>query len=308
MCACCRRFFANTALTQPVQAAAGDDNLLAQQQASIVAALQMLLREPGTQLRGFLNSMALPRAENGRPPAEQPLVVTHGIPVGTLLCVRFGNNQRYQRFGAERGGLRNAHDEFKKITGYPRVLPWLLRLDRTSTWEDVQEMIPEYVLFAMGACRVEFSLMLPGMAPPSRVLPLHVLSLERVRTALLRDHASSAFDAAAKQELLRLKHANTALALRRRQAAEDAKSQRSVDKSLSKAEKKAKKEQAQPEPPVPKPLSRDEMAQQAQRVGQAAYDAHMRQHSPNNVLVVRQGVCVLALRLWWCARACLALC
>jgi len=299
LCVFCRRFFANTALTEPVQASGADGRV----QASIVATFHILLREPETQLRNFLNSLALPRAENGRPPAEQTLVVSHGIPVGTLLCVRFGNNQRYQRFGVERGGLRNAHDEFKKIAGYPRVLPWLLRLDRTSTWEDVQEMIPLHVLFAMGACRVEISLVLPGMAPHTRILPLHVLSLEPIRKELLRANASSAFEAAGKQELLRLKHANAALVLQRRQAAERAKVQRIADKTLSKAERKEKKQQAQPEPPAQKPLSRDEMGLQADCVGQAAYDAHLRQHSLGDVLVVREGGRVLAPCVWWWARA-----
>jgi len=281
-----------------VQASGADGRV----QASIVATFQMLLREPETQLRNFLNSLALPRAENGRAPAEQTLVVSHGIPVGTLLCVRFGNNQRYQRFGVERGGLRNAHDEFKKIAGYPCVLPWLLRLDRMSTWEDVQEMISLHVLFAMGACRVEISLVLPGMAPHTRILPLHVLSLEPMRKELLRANASSAFEAAGKQELLRLKHANAALVLQRRQAAERAKVQRIADKTLSKAERKEKKQQAQPEPPAQKPLSRHKMGLQADCVGQAAYDAYLRQHSLGDVLVVREGGRVLAPCVWWWAR------
>ena len=106
-----------------MQADGADAPVLEQQQDSIVAALKKLLREPGTLLRAFLDSLQLPRAEDARPKAEQPLVVSHGVPLGTLLCVRFGNNQRYQSIGVERSGLRNAHNEFKKIADYPRVLP-----------------------------------------------------------------------------------------------------------------------------------------------------------------------------------------
>jgi hypothetical protein len=271
--------------------------MLEKQQASIAAAFVQLLGEPGTLLRAFLNSMSLPQADSGKPKDEQPWVVLRGIPEGALLCVRFGNNQRYQRFGVERGGLRNAHEEFKKVAGYPRALPWLLRMDRSTTLEDIKEMIPVHVLFAMGACRVEFSLVLPRMTPQSSILPRHVMSLGAIRLQQLRHHAGSAQEAAYKQELADLKRANAGLLQQRRLQKELAKEQRAAHKLLSKAEKTEKRKQAQAEPGARPPLApalapsltRDEIQAQADSKGHAVYNAYMAQHSLAGVLVIQQG-------------------
>ena len=273
-----------------------DELVYQRQQSSIVDAFLSLLQAKGSMLRGFLNKLELPDAAAYETQVAKPFVVAYGIPVGTLLSVRFGNRTRCQRWGTERAGIRNAHEEFKKIEGYPKALPWLLRMDLTTTLGDIMELIPEYVIEQMGACRVEMSLLMQSLSPQTCILPRNVVGLQRIRKDFQHAHACVAKGLVVKQVLLGLKETNKMLLAERKLLAESAQAQRMEDKALSPQQKKEKKKKLQaeagqqsPVKPARKPLTRAEMQSEADRIGVHAFKAYLKRHSMEDVLVVQKG-------------------
>ena len=274
--------------------------LFLQEQCAILDAFLQLLGDEDSRLRGFLNTMC----PAGEPQSKPSFVETFRIKVGTFLCVRFATQSRHQRWGVGEGsGVRKPHGTLSGIEGFHRAMPWLLRLDSTTTYQDIMEFLPVHTIEKTRACRVEMTLILPevtALAVPSVIQKHHVVSLAPIREQLLLEASNKAHKSVVKDTLRDLKTANRKIHAANKVLTDKAKEERALHKELSKEEKTQKKKQAKAAlevgtsqlketPRVVKALTPAVMTLLAGRAGDAARQAYLRENSLMDVLVIEEG-------------------
>jgi len=181
-----------------------DDLFLKAQQDSIVNAFLDLIVTKGSKMREYLNSICKPRPNEGK-----CLMSISGIPARTLLCVRIGNKQQYQRFGSVGARCRVKHKDLNKVWDFPKYLPMLLEVDMCTTVQDIAEMVPLWMLRDKGVCKIEFSLILRPINGKSDIKEHHVLSMWNIRDNHLDNCALAVMNAAKSKKLAELKAKNT---------------------------------------------------------------------------------------------------
>jgi len=286
------------------------DFLFVQEQRAILDAFLQLLGDEDSRLRGFLNTMC---PANDPPPgpggvvgqSKLSFVETFRIKVGTFLCVRFATQSRHQRWGVGQGsGVRKPHGTLGGIKGFHGAMPWLLRLDSTTTYQDILEFLPVHTIEKTRACRVEMTLILPeevtALGVRSVLQEHHVVSLAPIREQLLQEAADRAQKLVVRETLRDLKAANKEIHAANKVLKEQAKEERDQCKMSSKEEKKQKKNQAkaaleagsgqkQETPRVVKALNTAAMTELATGVGNAERAKYLRENSLMDVLVVEEG-------------------
>jgi len=81
-------------------------------------------------------------------------------------------------------GVRKPHGTLGGIKGFYGAMPWLLRLDSTTTYQDILEFLPVHTIEKTRACRVEMTLILPevtALGVRSVLQENHVVSLAPIR-------------------------------------------------------------------------------------------------------------------------------
>ena len=271
-----------------------------QEQRAILDAFLQLLGDQDSRLRGFLNTIC----PAGEPQGKPSFVETFRVKVGTFLCVRFATQSRHQRWGVAKGiGVRKPHGTLHGIKGFHRAMPWLLRLDHTTTYDDIMEFIPVHTIEKTGTCRVEMTLILPeaaDLAVPSVIEEHHVVSLAPIREQLLQDDSNKAKQKVVKETLVDLKAANIKIRAANKVPAEKAEKEGDQHRELSKKETTQAKKQAkaaskadigqQKEAPcVVKALTPADMKQQAEAAGETARQTYLCENSLMDVLVIKAG-------------------
>ena len=268
-------------------------------------AFLQLLGDQDSRLRGFLNTMCPPPGPGGVVgQSKLSFVETFRIKVGTFLCVRFATQSRHQRWGVGEGcGVRKPHNSLGGIKGFHGAMPWLLRLDSTTTYQDILEFLPVHTIEKMRACRVEMTLILPevtALGVPTVLQEHHVVSLAPIREQQLEEASNKAQKLVVRETLCDLKAANKKIHAANKVLKEKAKEERDQGKMQSKEEKKHKKNQAkaaleagtgqkQETLRVVKALNTKAMTELATRAGMAEREKYLRENSLMDVLVIEQG-------------------
>jgi len=222
-----------------------------------------------TKMREYLNSIRKPETVKGK-----CLIAVSGIPSGTFLCVRIGNKQHYQRFGAIRSRCYTQHKEFKNVEDFPKTLPMLLELDMSTTRDDIAEMVPLWMLRDVGVCKIEFTMILHPSDAKSDIQDCHVIALREIRFKHHHNCAVAASTAArtATEKDLKAKNAAT------RQCISDMKKEaKAGPRDLTEAELQIKV------------MTKEEINAQVSKSGDDAFANFKSMHNVSQMVVVRDG-------------------
>jgi hypothetical protein len=246
------------------------------QQVSIVDAFLDIVVMKQTKMREYLNSICKPKNVRGK-----CLTDTSGIPPRTLLCVRIGNKQRYQRFGVVRSRCYTAHKDFKKVEDFPTTMPMLLELDTSTTRQDIAEMVPLWMLRDMGVCKVEFNMILRRpLNEPSDIISHHFISLFAIRTTHYHQSALTAKSNAEEETQKALKAKNKATLKHIKELAQQA---HDVPRKRTKEELQIKA------------MTKEELGAQVSKSGDDAFADFQSKYNVGQMVVVRNGIFRLCL-------------
>jgi len=243
--------------------------ILKAQQESIVDAFLGIVVMKETKMRAYLDTICKAKTVAGKCLADRS-----GIPSRTLLCVRIGNKQRYQRFGVVRSRCYSQHKDFKKVENFPTSMPMLLELDASTTRQDIAEMVPLWALRDVGVKKIEFTMVLRPLCVPSDIKRHHFISLLGIRTTHYENCAGIAMSVAEKETEAVLAAQNRATREHARELAEAA---RAVPRKRTKEEL------------LVKPMTKTEVAAAVSIAGDAAFARFQSTHNVGHMVVVRNG-------------------
>lgn len=246
-----------------------DSGMVKAQQKSIVDAFLDIISTKGTNMRKFLDTIRKTSLLHGKCVTRM-----YGIPMGAMLCVRIGNNQAYQRFAAERLGCRIRHKDFDKIESFPRQLPMLLKLDATSTRQDIAEMLPLWII-ARGSCKIECTLILPELGVKSIIRCVHYIAMSEIRETHFDNCAHRAMVEGERQKMVDLKAANkeTKERIKAIKASATAKNPGLSQGALNL-----------------KVLKKNEIQAEVSKAGKDSFDYFKHVNSLTNMVVIKEGV------------------